>query len=399
MKYWCVSFFVLLSMYSCKKKGTTVTPILDSPAYSFFAGRIGANDVSAVFTNDGNIAIVGTAMSTGELLLLKLSQSGNELMRKQLLPDTSIYGSPPDFSSITQTEDGGYLVCGTIATRSTWGGSSTYSTDFYAVKLNSKGERVWSRTYGGGEEDYGKMVIRTKDNNYLLCGISYSFTTEAYDDIYMVKVDKNGTILWERNYEKHEQQTPFDIVETKNGDYLVAGTDEPTGHGRIVYLLRVAADGTKRWDNTIGSVDISHWRWGYCVAECPSGDLMVGGSLDSKVLLIKTDASGNKKWENTYAADSGMYLAAMSMRVRPDNSCVMTGGSGGIVMNGTHCFLLKTDADGNKKFLKVFSGSGSTTGSNLLINSAGDNIIAGYQYIGTSWNIFLTRADVNGNYK
>jgi len=69
------------------------------------------------------------------------------------------------------------------------------------------------------------------------------------------------------------------------------------------------------------------------------------------------------------------------------------------VMNDTHCFLMKTDADGNKKFLKVFPASGSTTGSNLLINSAGDNIIAGYQYIGTSWNIFLTRADVNGNYK
>jgi hypothetical protein len=244
------------------------------------------------------------------------------------------------------------------------------------------------------------MVIRTRDNGFLLCGISYSYTSEAYDDIYMVKINNNGDTVWTRNYQKHEQQTPFAITETKNGDYLVAGTDEPTGHGRIVYLLRVMANGTKLWDNSIGPVDISHWRWGYCVAECPSGELMVGGTLDSKVLLIKTDASGNKKWEKTYAADSGMFLSAMSMRVRPDNSCVLTGGSGEIVMGSTNCFLMKTDADGNKTFLKVFPGTGSTTGANLLINNDGDNIIAGYQYLGTTnWNIFLTRTDVNGNYK
>jgi len=392
MKYLPLFCLLLLCFFSCKKKsGDAPTPVLDSPAYGFFPGAIGVNDLSTVFTNDGNIAISGTSVS-GKILLLKLSQTGNQLLRKEITVAATPAYSGAKVYSLVQTTDNGYMMCGSAY------GAGT-SSDVFLLKLNSSGEFVWAKTYGGNMDDYGNMMIRTRDGNYLLCGFSYSYTTEPYDDIYLVKVNQDGDTLWTRSYAKHEQQTPFHLLETKNGDFVVSGTDEPTGDGRIIYLLRVDANGNKLWDNSIGPVDISHWKWGYCSAECSNGDLMVCGETDSKVFLARTDKSGNMLWEKTYTNPDSTYRCGMSMKIEGGN-CLITGGSSEIIYSSQKCFLLKTDENGNELFSKTFPGTGSINGMNLLVNSSGDNIITGYQFLSqNNENIFFTRTDANGNYK
>lgn len=400
MKYPLILLVVILCFFSCKKKSnSSSTPTLDSPAYSFFTGSIGTNDLSMTFTNDGNIALLGQSVA-GNVLIYKLSPSGNQLLRKEItLNGIPGYGSPT-VHSIVQTTDGGYMMCGTMYVPGTYMGGTTTSSDVYLLKVNSAGDTLWSRRYGGSQEDYGSMMIKTKDGNYLLCGITYSFTTEGFDDIYLVKVNDNGDTLWTHPYLKHEQQTPFDLLEMKNGDYLVTGTDEPTGDGRIAYMLRVDKNGNKLWDNSVGPVDISHWKWAYCSAELSNGDLMIGGETDSKLMLIRTDNAGNLTWEKTYAGPDSSYRCGLSMKVRTDNSVTITGGCSEIIYPTSNCFLFKADQNGNQLFFKSFPGIGSMTGVNLLVNNSGDNIITGYQYMGTSsTNIFLTRTDANGNYK
>lgn len=387
------------ALLSCRKNtNTTATPSLDSPAYSFFPGMIGANNSSTVFTNDGNIGVLGTTHS-GSILLLKLSLTGNELFRKEItLEDTSGYGAPT-VSSLVQTSDNGYLLCGTAYVHSTYMGSSISSSDLFILKLNSAGNIMWSKTFGGNQEDYGNFIIRTHDGNYVACGTSYSFTAEPYNDIYLVKINQNGDLLWATSYAKHEQQTPFNLLETKNGNYVITGTDEPTGDGRIVYLLGVDAIGNKQWDNSIGPVNMSHWKWGYCSAECSNGDLMVCGMADAKTLLARTNATGNMLWEKTFLVDS-YYSSGLSIKFAYDNTCFITGGSSVVINQSARCFLLRTDADGNQLFLKQFPGNVSTSGANLLLTNSHDVIITGYQYpdYNTS-SIFFTRTDMNGNYK
>ncbi len=390
MKYPILLCVISLCIFSCKKNNSP-TPVLDSPAYSFFPGSIGVSDLSTVFTNDGNIAIVGTT-AAGSILLLKLSQSGNQLLKKEIPNNIDAACYMSGIYSLVQTNDDGYMICGSAYN------AQSMLPDVCLLRLNSKGEFMWLKTYGGGGEDYGDMIIKTKDGNYLLCGTSYSFTTEPYNDIYMVKVNDGGDVIWAKSYARHEQQTPFHLLETKNGDYIVTGTDEPTGDGRVVYLLKIDANGNKLWDNTGGPVNISHWEWGYCTAECPNGDLLVCGNKDAQVLLLRTDNAGNALWKKTFATDS-FFSSGVSMKLK-DGNCLITGSCTRGTSSSSKCFLLKTDQTGNQLLAKNFPGTGSIYGANLLVNNSGDNILTGYQSFGpTNNNIFFTRTDADGNYK
>jgi hypothetical protein len=389
MKKLVLAIFASSLIFSCKKNSSqSATPTLDSPAYAFFPGFLNANNMATVFTNDGNIAILGKTLSEN-VLLLKLSMTGNQILRKEItLVDSSGSGAP-GVVSMAVTADNGYLLCGSAYRGNT--------SDIYLLKLNSAGNVEWSKTYGGDKGDYGQLIIKTHDGNYLLCGITYSFTTEGYDDIYLVKVNANGETIWSHSYLRHEQQTPYNLIETKNGDYIVTGTDEPTGDGRIAYLLSVNANGDKLWENTVGTVPVSHWKWALGSAECSNGDLMLCGQTDSKVLLIRTDKTGNELWEKTYFPDSS-YGSGISMKITSDNSCFVTGGCNAAGTN--RCFLLKADKDGNQVFFKKFPGTPSMHGVNMLLGANNDVLLTGSQSINNNTtNIFFTRTDGNGNYK
>src|SRR5438045_9216141 len=92
----------------------------------------------------------------------------------------------------------------------------TSSTDYILAKMNSSGDTLWTKTYGGLNDDYGYELIKTSDGNLLACGISYSFSQQGSCDIYMVKLNTNGDTLWTKNFYRPQQEESFHLLETQN---------------------------------------------------------------------------------------------------------------------------------------------------------------------------------------
>ncbi len=390
MKYIAYPALFAILFFSCKKKHDAPTPTYPAPVFTTYNGSVGSNDLSAIVTNDNNVMMVGQAKN-GNILLYKVSQTGGLLWNKEVsITGMNVYG----IYSIVQCPDDNYLLCGT---------SSLNGIDILLMKVNSAGDMQWTKTYGGALEDYGGRIIKTKDDNYLICGTSYSYTAEAYEDIYLVKVSANGDKIWSHNYNLHEQQVPFHVLETQNGEYLVTGTNEPTGFERVIYLLKVSANGDKLWDSNIGSTtDPSHFYWwGYCSAECTNGDLVVTGAYKNQMFAVKTDATGNVLWKKSYYPDDSLLQEfGSSIRRNADNTFTATGNSYDYRDQSSKCILLKFDNDGNQLYYKRLPGTDSYAGVDLLKCSNGDNMIIGNNYRDTSLqNIFFTRTDVDGNYK
>ena len=61
------------------------------------------------------------------------------------------------------------------------------SNDFYLVKTNNQGDRLWTRTYGGICDDYAYSVQQTADGGYIMAGFTYSFGADN-GDFYLVKL-------------------------------------------------------------------------------------------------------------------------------------------------------------------------------------------------------------------
>ncbi|UCD38733.1 MAG: hypothetical protein JSW54_04435, partial [Fidelibacterota bacterium] len=71
--------------------------------------------------------------------------------------------------SVQQTNDGGYIIVG-----ETYLGSGKFD-DVWLIKTNAYGDSVWSRTYGGEQEDFGNSVKQTSDGGYVIAGYTKSY--------------------------------------------------------------------------------------------------------------------------------------------------------------------------------------------------------------------------------
>jgi hypothetical protein len=246
---------------------------------------------SIIQTTDGGYAVAGSTFSFGaggrDFYVVKLDVTGNVQWTRTIGGGSNDYGN---LISIIQTSDGGYAVAG--VTYSFGAGSS----DVYVVKLNGSGNIQWTRTIGGGYTDSGYSIIQTTDGGYAVAGYTNSFSIGDYD-VYVVKLNSSGNIQWTRVIQGFYNEEARSIIQTTDGGYVVAGFTQSFGAGSSdVYVVKLNGSGNIQWTRTIGGVNgdggnsiIQTSDGGYAVA----GGTSSFGSGNSDVYVVKLDANGN----------------------------------------------------------------------------------------------------------
>jgi len=373
---------VFLSI-SCNKDNEEIKPLDNEPVYFTFNGQIGTNDNSTIVSNDNNLIICGNL--DDNISIIKISKSGSEIWRNDFYA-----GNTSEANSIIQTTNNDLFVCG-----STCRNYSVTRQDILLIKMNSSGDTIWSKTYGGTESDYGKNIIATSDGNLLIAGKTESFGAGSFGDIYFLKINLNGDTLWTKTYSDPDQEVPFSLIETINEEYLVTGTNEDNSNPRGLYLLKVNSSGEKLWSKTIGS---GLWKWGYSTIELSNGDLLTCGHYTSngysQVLVIKSDNLGNTIWEEEYG-EAKLSEKGNSIKQNYDETITIAGSSYDISTMQDDIILFKIEQDGTQVWFKKFGSSDSDWGINLIKDTNDDNIITG-DYNGS---IFMTKVDNSGNFK
>ena len=367
--------------WSCRKAEEAI-PTENLPSYYTFSGLIGTNDNSTIVLNDNDIVICGNTNKGASIL--KISNQGKQVWRKYFS------NSNPNFiSGIVQAPNQNYFLCGSILKD-----NSTSNWDMWLIKTNSGGDTVWTKTFGDSAIDYGNQIINTQDGNILLCGITRSVLSQSYPDIYLIKVDYNGDTLWTRTYPDEDQEIPFHLLETQNGEYLVTGTNIDTGQPIQLYYLKVNSSGDVIWDKKIGSADS---RYGLSTIELSNGNLLTCGmqllsNNKSRLLVEKTDNLGNVIWEKNFG-DSILSGIGNSIKKNADNTFTIVGSS--FESSGkSDIILLKFDSNGNQLLFKKFGGSENDYGKNLIKDHGDGNIITGNYY----GSIFMLKTDRDGKF-
>jgi uncharacterized delta-60 repeat protein len=187
-------------------------------------------------TADGGYVVAGRTDSFGagrsDFWVLKLTEDGTIQWQKT-------YGGRADDQphSIQQTSDGGYVVAG-------WTSSfGAGDWDFWVLKLRENGTVQWQKTYGGREWDEARSIRRTLDGGYVVAGGTDSFGA-GRSDFWVLKLDGNGTIQWQRTYGERADDDAMSIRQTSDGGYVVAGWTESFGAGNgDLWILKLDKDG------------------------------------------------------------------------------------------------------------------------------------------------------------
>lgn len=378
-----LSLLVLLTLFLAACKKETAEPGSKVTYYSFDGG-IGTNDNSTCLSNDGNLLICG--QKADNLSVLKVTKSGVQIWRTDFNP-----GNMSTISGIAE-KNGEIFVCG-----HTFRNFAADKIDVLLTKLNAAGDTIWTKTYGSTEDDYGINIIGTSDGNILISGFTYSFGANGYSDIYLIKVDPNGNVIWETSYADPDQETAFHLMETQNGEYLVTGTNEDPGDsGRELYLLKVSASGQQLWSQKTGPI----WKWGYSTIETASGELITCGQRtipfqQTQVMLIKTDNLGNVIWYKEYGdSEFGISEKGNSIKQNPDGTFTICGSVYDINNGLTKIILMKTDENGNQLWFKKLNDTYEGSAQNLL-KYGNDNIITGNR----NGSIVMLKTDGDGVFK
>ncbi|GGB97629.1 CBM96 family carbohydrate-binding protein [Dyadobacter sediminis] len=220
----------------------------------------------------------------------------------------------------------------------------------------------WDKTIGGTNNDALSQVLQTADGGYILGGNSNSDAGGDKTENYRGGYDPDGN---------------------RNGDY---------------WIVKIAADGTKQWDKTFGTVHDDQLN---SMQQTADGGYILGGSSNSDYWIIKLDANGTKQWEKTYDKGSSEKLTV----VRPTYD-------GGFILGGSsrippkpndfpladaryEFWIVKITADGTKLWEKALAQTFTLTCLNLTED--GGYIMGGYRGIQqSSGGYYLVKLAANG---
>jgi ABC-type cobalt transport system substrate-binding protein len=112
----------------------------------------------------------------------------NVKMEKNVCWEKTYGGSDFDSAySIQQTKDGGYIVAGYTKSK----GAGEY--DFWVLKLNEKGKIIWEKTYVGSGYDGAYSIQQTRDDGYIVAGVTSSKGAGG-SDFWILKLNEKGEI-------------------------------------------------------------------------------------------------------------------------------------------------------------------------------------------------------------
>ena len=118
----------------------------------------------------------------------------------------------------------------------------------WAIKTNDNGFVSWEKSFGGNANSEGLDVISTSDGGFLFVGYSWSFGNEQ--QVYAVKTDFHGQIIWEKNYGGSMWEVGSAVIELKEGGYGILGHSNSPGissSNTDIFLLKIDVNGNLIW--------------------------------------------------------------------------------------------------------------------------------------------------------
>jgi predicted secreted protein len=343
-----------------------------------------------VQTNDGGYALTGWTNSSGagsyDCWLAKTDTFGN------IIWNQTYGGTSDDYAyALVHTSDGGYALAGWTTSF----GAGGY--DCWLVRTDASGNMQWNKTYGRTGEDVACALVQTTDGGYALAGWTITFG-DGQPFAWLVKTDSAGDMQWNRTCGGGHGEYAWDLVQTTDGGYALAGSTWPIGASFYdFWLAKTDASGNAQWSKHYGG---SFHDWGRAMVQTSDGGYALAGytlcfgSGAYDIWLVKTDATGNMQWNKTYGGTN--YDVALALVKTSDGGYALAGYTRSFGAGGMDCWLIKTDANFNMQWNRTYGGTGDDEAWDLVQTRDGGYALAGMteSFGAGSYDFWLVKTDV-----
>lgn len=222
-----------------------------------------------------------TGSSRGDLCIVKVDTAGNEIWRKK-------YGGNDGEGGIfiQQTQDEGFIISGCTESFAPSG------IDLWILKTDSLGDTLWSKVYGYGEHDSKGICVReTVMGDFIILAQCGDLSGPPPSITWLLKIDEYGDTLWTRSYEVKG----YCVETAQDGGYVIVGVS-----GIYVWMSKTNSEGGSLWTKYLNTGGEAEGRW---VCKTEDGNYVVAwhiGSYRPNLWLLKINDFGDTLWTKTY---------------------------------------------------------------------------------------------------
>lgn len=188
---------------------------------------------------DGGFVIAGWATIPNQegAWVFKVDRSG------RLVWSETLAGERPSNEArvLTTTRDGGCIFAGNTGSF----GAGEGRDDAWIVKLNSSGSVDWAKRYGGNGRDEARAIVEKSEGGYIVVGTtgSFEYGCENTRDIWCVDLDSIGEVVWKKAYGGWGDDTAWAIAEAEGNGVIFAGSTSSYGAGEEdAFIVRITSE-------------------------------------------------------------------------------------------------------------------------------------------------------------
>jgi hypothetical protein len=242
--------------------------------------------------------------------------------------------------------------------------------DIYLIKTDINGNNIWTKTFGRSDySEYGKQIVQTSDNCFIICGYTISENTGSLD-VLISKIDSDGVLIWAKTIGTPNSEYPNSIILTDNDEIIVSGYILHSSSNRDIFVFKTESDGSLLWSRTSGN---NQQNTSEKIKLLPNDEFILTGSFQDPIstnkfaFLAKFTANGDTIWTRTYNNSA----VGEDVFCTNDGGYVIIGEKAEDLGHGYyyHPTMIKTDYYGN---------TGCSNNNNIEINTpsmVSDNIV------------------------
>jgi hypothetical protein len=279
--------------------------------------------------------------------------------------------------SIVQTTDGGYVLAGNISKL-----VNETLTDIWIIRLDQWGTVIWDKIIGNNGIAGVYSIKSTLDGGFIISGFN-SESGQYFDGVmWIIKFNENGDTLWSRK-DYQPNIVAYDIVTTYDSSYVALGSDYAAETGDLV-LIKVGSDGHAIWDRHYYSYEHSG-VWFDLEQTADSGFIAAGCLFHDYTLLydagiMKFNQNGDSLWTGYYGTEG--FETSHAVEQLKDGNLLLSTFEGQYDKGYSHCTFYKLEPNGNVIWQKTYNSFGSYS-----IHSVEQTFDGGFIAAGDVWNV------------
>jgi len=268
-----------------------------------------------------------------------------------------------------------------------------YSTKHSMIlAINSKGE-IEKKIELNNINNQILSGIKLKDGGFLFSGYS-QINSDDWNEIYVIKIDRNLNIVWEKNYSSTNYDNKgYSVIELNQSEYFILGHTKASKNNALI--LKIDSDGNEKWFSYLPDLNCS---FATHMINNNKEEIIIAGQNSKELFVSKINTNGKILWNYNYLNDNNSHRL-YEIKNTSDGGMILVGNTTQNLKKKKDILIIKLADNGQEEWVKTLGNKSSEVAYDIEETKNLHYIIGGFALKdkkGELYHSFIIKTDSLG---